>query len=101
MDDIQNQRAADTHIECPRCLSAGIVSASGYATRIICMPELDPPFRCLATHGGLSEQDLVAAGIDPRLLQRWLQIARDGVPQASLPTSAQIGAWPLLVAHGN
>ena len=78
MDDIQRERAADTHIECPKCLAAGIVTASGYATRIVCMPELDPPYRCLATHGGLSQDDLVAAGIDPRMLLRWTEIASGG-----------------------
>lgn len=92
MDVIQNERATDTHIECPRCLAAGIVTASGYATRIILMPDLRPPFRCLAAHGGLSVEDLVIAGVDPRLLQNWME--RAGIETgASLGTGVRSPQW--------
>lgn len=100
MDDIQRERATDTHIECPKCLAAGIVTASGYATRIICMPDLRPPFRCLATHGGLSQDDLVAAGIDPRLLLRWTEIAGGGKLSDRRAVVRQTADADLLVASG-
>lgn len=70
MEDIDGERAVDTRVECPKCVVAGIVTPSGYVTRLIYMPELNPPFRCLAAHGGLSEADLISAGLDPRLLQQ-------------------------------
>lgn len=99
MDDIQRERAADTHIECPKCLAAGIVSASGYATRIICMPDLEPPFRCLAVHGGVTRDDLVSAGIDPRLLLRWSEIARGGTPSDRRAVARPDSGADRLVVH--
>jgi hypothetical protein len=48
MDDIHGMRSVDTRMECPRCL---------------------------ATHGGLSQEDLAAAGIDPGSLQKWTGLA--------------------------
>lgn len=89
MDEIHGQRAVDTHIECPRCLAEGIVTASGHATRIICMPGLRPPFRCPATHGGLSQDDLVAAGIDPGVLHEWIEFAR-GEDAGGRPAGAEV-----------
>lgn len=83
VDDIQGERALDTRIECPRCVAAGIVTSSGYATHVICMPDLHPPFRCLATHGALSEDELVAAGVDPRLLRKWIATARRETPAST------------------
>jgi hypothetical protein len=70
MEDIDGEQAVDTRVECPKCRAEGIVTPSGYVTRIIYMPELHPPFRCLAAHGALSREDLTAAGIDPRLLPK-------------------------------
>lgn len=70
MDDIDREQTFNTQIECPRCVSEGIVSNSGYAARLMYMPQLDPPYRCLAVHGGLSEGDIVDAGVDRRLLQK-------------------------------
>ena len=71
MDSVQGERTVDTHIECPTCVTEGIVTASGYATRLMWMPDLDPPFRCLAAHGGITEKALESAGVDPRLLKHW------------------------------
>lgn len=70
MDDIDGQRANTTQIECPLCHAEGVVTSGGYAARLIYQPDLDPPFRCLAAHGALSHDDLVTAGVDPRLVER-------------------------------
>jgi hypothetical protein len=68
METIDSQDSSSTQIECPACLAAGVVSASGYAARLVWMPALRPPYRCLAGHGGFSKEDLAAAGVDAALI---------------------------------
>ncbi len=70
MDDIDREQTFNTQIECPRCVAELIVTDSGYATRLMYMPQLEPPFRCLAVHGGMSEEELVEAGVDRQLLRK-------------------------------
>jgi hypothetical protein len=68
MNHMDRERTHETRIECPRCIVEGIVSASGDASTLMYVPHRDPAFRCLAAHGDLTEQDLVDAGVDRRVV---------------------------------